>query len=154
MLFCLLSRKMETVCPVIVVFSRFVFMKTFQIICLYDPNKCAISCLVFCWATGKVFSMIALLISISSFSNCSRVSCRQVWTGKVFSMIALLISISSFSNCSRVSCRQVWTGRSAGHCVNRCCSLSVVVLPNGHFVSVGLIGVMLHNNRNFVSFSL
>ena len=125
MLFCLLSRKMETVCPVIVVFSCFLFMKTFQIICLYDPNKCAISCLVFCWATGKVFSMIALLISISSFSNCSRVSCREVWTG-----------------------------RSAGHCVNRCSSLSVVVLPNGHFVSVGLIGVMLHNNRNFVSFSL
>ena len=90
MLFCLLSRKMETVCPVIVVFSRFVFMKTFQIICLYDPNKCAISCLVLCWATGKVFSMIALLISISSFSNCSRVSCREVWTG-----------------------------RSTGHCVNR-----------------------------------
>ena len=125
MLFCLLSRKMETVCPVIVVFSRFVFMKTFQIICLYDPNKCAISCLVFCWATEKVFSMIALLISTSSFSNCSRVSCREVWTG-----------------------------RSTGHCVNRCSSLSVVVLQNGHFVSVGLIGVMLHNNRNFVSFSL
>ena len=112
---------METVCAVIVVFSHCVFMKTFQIICLYDPNKCAISCLVFCWATEKVFSMI---------------------------------SISSFSNCSRVSCRGVWTGRSTGHCVNRCSSLSVLVLQNGHFVSVGLTAVMLHNNRNVVSFSL
>ena len=104
-------------------FSLCVFMKTSQIICLYDLNKCAISCLVFCLATGKVFSMIALLISIFSFRNCSRVSCREVRTG-----------------------------RSAGHFVNSCSSLSVLVLLNGHFVSVGLIGVMLYNNRNVVSF--
>ena len=78
MLFCLLSHKMETVCAVIVVFSRCVFMKIFQIICLYDPNKCATSCLVFCWATGKVFSMIALQISTYSFSsNWSRVSLQR-----------------------------------------------------------------------------
>ena len=95
-------------------------------LCLHqDFNKCVISCLVFCWATEKIFSMIALLISISSFSNCSRVSCREVWTG-----------------------------RSTGHCVNRCSSLSVLVLQNGHFVSVNLKGVMLYNNRNVLSFSL
>ena len=31
---------------------------------------------------------------------------------------------------------------------------SQLVLQNGHFVSVGLIGVILYSNRNVVSFSL
>ncbi|KAK3773153.1 hypothetical protein RRG08_013740 [Elysia crispata] len=40
-------------------------------------------------------------------------------------------------NRSRVSCSEERTGRSAVHFVNRCSSLSVLVLQNGHFVSFG-----------------
>ena len=85
-----------------------------QIVDLYEPSRCDISCCVFLAAVGKVLSMMALCMFTS-----------------------LLVS------CSRVSCSDNLTVSSAAHVAKRCSSPSLFVLQKGQCLRVGLMGVIL-----------
>ena len=73
--------------------------------------------------------------------------------GKILSMIALCVFISSCTICSIVSVSDSLSGSKVSHVANRCSSLNVFCAQNGHFLIVGLMGVTLYRSRKVISFS-